>query len=281
MKKLLILVIIIVGLLVAGLFYLGTMLGSGIKTAINRYAPNITEADTRVDTVTVSPFSGDASILKFHVGNPEGFQGEKAMAFGEITVKVDTGSVFSDTIVVDNVEIHDPEFTLEGLLKNNLKTLLNNVQRNLGGDKPAEAEDAEATESKKVVIKRILVTGAKVDASALGANTSVTLDDILIENDSDEGITPRVAVGAILQSVLAEVMLQLPQKLQGLVENPGQLVEGIQQRGEAILSEATEQLDGVSEAAKSQVGRALETTNETVDEVNKKANEAIQGLFGE
>src|SRR5208283_4456703 len=97
-----------------------------------------------------------------------------AMQMSSIQVGVEIGSLLSDTIIVDQINIQEPELTLEGTLNgNNLGKILDNLKGANApspsdqGNRPAEA--AGEKKSKKFIVKDIVLAGAKlhVNVSAL------------------------------------------------------------------------------------------------------------------
>ena len=69
------------------------------------------------------------------VGNPEGYQTPSAIKLGDIALAVEPGSLLSDTLVVDEINIQAPEITFEGTLSgNNLSKILQNLEAATGAE---------------------------------------------------------------------------------------------------------------------------------------------------
>ena len=131
-------VILIVIALVVIFFSLNSIVKKGVETV----GPRLTKVEMRLGSAKLSPLSGNGRLSKLFVGNPEGYKTPSAIQVGDIKVGLEIGSVLSDTLVVDKVDIQAPEITFEGSLSgNNLSKILDNIEAATGGEKPAEKTD--------------------------------------------------------------------------------------------------------------------------------------------
>jgi hypothetical protein len=71
---------------IAGLFYLYSSLGSLIKAAVEKYGSEITQAKVRLNAAEVSATSGTGALRGLYVGNPQGFKTPSAFKLGEISL---------------------------------------------------------------------------------------------------------------------------------------------------------------------------------------------------
>ena len=163
----LVLVVLVVVALVAAFFSLNSLVKKGVET----YGPKITGVDVRLDAAEISPFSGSGRLMKFFVGNPPGYKTASAFEVADAKLGVKIGSVLSDTIVVNEINIQSPEITLEGTLDgNNLSKILDNLKA-YGGpkEKTTNAPAPAATGTpKKFIVKDIVLAGAKVHLNVSG-----------------------------------------------------------------------------------------------------------------
>src|SRR5689334_10844509 len=129
MKKLIVRILLgVVALGIIALVVVFFSLNSIVKKGVETVGPQITKVDVKLDAANISPFGGSGQLTKFVVGNPEGYKTPSAIQVGDVKVAVKVGSVFSDTIVVDSINIQAPEITLEGTLTgNNLSKILDNL----------------------------------------------------------------------------------------------------------------------------------------------------------
>lgn len=184
---------IVASLLVLFLF-LEFWLGAAVKTLINNTAPLVLKTDVHVERVTARVFSGVFHIRNLRIGPPETFEAN-LFEMPELTVRLRPSSLFSDTIVIDEVTVRDPILTYE------LKGLNSNFSALLA---PFEKEPAKNSPAKKVVIGHSLFTGAKCRlAIANGKGAVVPLPAIELSDigKKNGGVTAIEALFEILKSI--------------------------------------------------------------------------------
>ena len=176
-------VVIIIVLLVVGVSNLGPI----IKNAVNTHGPKMTKTEVRLGDVGISIFSAEAKLKDFYLGNPRGFKSPQAMNVGAIYVDVDEKSLAGDTIVIDKIEVVAPEITYEKIRgTDNFKTILNNVKRSVGTDKPAKkGPSGKEGEGRKIIIRNFIVRDGKINlvmAVLGGKSISASLPDIHLKD---------------------------------------------------------------------------------------------------
>lgn len=227
-------VVVVVAAVVAVFLFSGSIL----KSLIEDTGSKATLAKVTVDDISLSPMSGEGSLKGLIVGNPAGFKSPQAFKLGEISLKVDTGTVTSDVIVVKEVVIAEPEVTYElsDTGDDNIRTIQKNAQAFAGGGKsggapagkpaPSSEPAAKGEKEKKVVIENLYVRGGKVSVTATalaGKPLGTTLPDIHLTNigKSSGGATPaEVAdqvIGAIAKAAQSAVSKIGADQLKGLV----------------------------------------------------------------
>jgi hypothetical protein len=213
MKKILLsLVALIVVLVAASLGYLYFSLNSLVKKAVETVGPTITKTDVRLASASLSPFSGSGKLSGFLIGNPEGFKGPFALKLGSIAVSVDKQTLLKEPIVVNSVVINAPEVMLIGTLGGtNLQKLTKNIQSSGSSSKE---EKSAPSNSKKFVVKEVVISGAKLHlaASALDQKVSQTipLPDIHLQNigTAGKGVSARDVALQIINPLLNEALKQ-------------------------------------------------------------------------
>ncbi len=193
-------------LLVALVVFLFTGLGAAIKAIVEGVGSEVTKVDVKLASADVSLTSGEGELKGLVVGNPKGYKTPSAIELGRIKVKLDTGTVTSDTIVIKEVLIDGPHLTYElGEGGSNIGVIQSNVDAFTGGSGGGkETAPAKEEGGKKVIIERLLVTNGRVDVSAsflggktLGASLSkIELKDI---GKDSGGATP----GEVAQKLLS------------------------------------------------------------------------------
>ena len=113
MKKILIGVVVVVLLAVGGVVYFASNLDSIIKAAVEKFGSEATKTQVTLSSVDLTIKTGAASLNGFRMTNPAGFKTDQAMSFGTVSVKIDTGSLTSDVIVIKEVVIAAPDITYE------------------------------------------------------------------------------------------------------------------------------------------------------------------------
>jgi uncharacterized protein involved in outer membrane biogenesis len=235
--------IVIVGVLVvilavaAAFFFLGDIIKKGVETA----GPQLTKTETRLSKATLSPFTGGAEMNGLFVGNPQGFKSEAAIKVGDVKVKLDPKSVFSDVVVIESIHIEAPEITYEtGLAGSNIGKILDNVEAAGGGASSSEPPPPTTGSSKKFRVKDIQINGAKVTLSVPGLKPVVVpLENLRVQNIGTDGSGVNAAqlTREVLKPLLASVTKAATQANIG-----GQLKDA--------TKSATEQLDQTTKGLK-------------------------------
>ena len=169
------LAVVIIGVVVFGLSKIGPI----VQSAVNTYGPGITKTDVRLGDVNVSLFSAQAKLKDFYLGNPKGFKSPEAMKVGSILVDVAESSLTKETIVIERIEVLNPQLTYERTLKSdNFQAILNNVTKGSGkaGKSSGSKSADKSSGGKKIIIRDFQMKGAKVNlaASMLGQNKNVS-----------------------------------------------------------------------------------------------------------
>ena len=203
MKKFLLgAVALILLLLVGGVAYLYLSLNTLVKKAVETVGPAITRTDVTLASASLSPLSGIGKLSGFVVGNPKGYSAPYALRLGSISLSVDKETLLKDPIVVNSIVIRDPQLALIGTPGGtNLQEIMRNI-KSYGASKekpatpaasasPSSTSATEKSESKKFLVKSVVISGAKVDV-VLGAfgqsvNQALTLPEIRLQNLGSDG----------------------------------------------------------------------------------------------
>lgn len=249
-RSLIVLVVLIIVAVVAVGFFLDSIVKKGVETV----GPEIAKVDVKLNSVSLSLLSGSGTIKGLVVGNPAGYKSPQAISVGAASVSVSPGSVFSDKVVVRSIRVESPEITFEGgLTKNNLNTILDNVDAASGGGAESGGTKEEAATSKKLQVDDFLVTGAKVHVGA-GALT-LDLPDIHLSGlgTGPEGIT----AGDLTKRVLSDVV-------------NGALKEVAARGASAISKAAMDAGSKAEEEATKQATEGVEKVGKSIGDLFKK-----------
>ena len=147
-----------------------------VKNTVNTVGTKITGTQVNLDGFKFSPFSGEAEIKGLSIANPEGYKTSKLIDLGRIFVKVNVSSLFTDTIIVDEVSVNGIALSYEmpDFSTSNVMQIQQNIVQNTTSDKTSAAEEpkaevkeektAETTSSKNVIIKKVVVDGGSLSA---------------------------------------------------------------------------------------------------------------------
>lgn len=261
-KKILLILVLLAVAAVAAIYFLGSAaLNKGIKHGVETVGPQVTETPVTLADVNISVLSGKGTLKNLNVGNPDGFMSENIFALGQIDIEVDTGTVFSDKIIINKIHIRKPEISYEKKLGgSNVKTLLDSIERFTGpkSDKPVEdAPVADAGVKKQVVIKQLIIEDGLVFVGALGIGQQVILPRIEMNNIGEGGSNATIA--DVLDIVLSKVLASIGPA----IADAGELLKGA---GDDALKAAQES--------------ALNKVEEATGDAAEKAKEGLKGLFG-
>ncbi len=254
-KKIFLFLVLLALLAAAAVYFLGsTALNKGIKQGVETYGPKVTQTPVTLAEVNLSVFSGKGTLTGLNVGNPEGFKNENIFALGQIDVEVDTGTVFSDKIVINKIYIRQPEISYEKTLRtSNVKKLLENIEAFTGPAKDTPVDETPEAEGakKQVVIKQLIIEDGTIFVGAMGIGQTVPLPRIEM---NDLGENNNKSMAQIIDLVLTEVLKSI---------------------GPAIAS-GSDLLKGTADDA----AKALQETGvEKAGEAVNKATDSIKGLF--
>ena len=189
-----------------------------------------------------------------HVGNPEGYKSENIFALGQIDLKVNTRSVFSDKIIIDHIIIKRPAISYEKkLTTSNLKKLLENIEQFTGPSSEPEAETAEeekAGTKKQVIIKKLLIEDGTIYVGALGIGQTVPLPRIEMENIGEDG--NEMTMPEVIDLVLSKVLQSIGPAIASAGELGGAAVDVLKTQGLDKVGQAT---DLVGEGIKGLLGK--------------------------
>lgn len=256
MKTLLQIGVVLVVLFIIAVVVVTSNLDKMIKVGVETVGPEITGTSIKLESVDLSLLSGEGRLKGLVVGNPPGFQTERAFKLGDAKVKVDLKSALTDKLIIEEILIDGPEITYEaGASGNNLNKIQENVAAfakkagaSVGAEPKAEKKEPD---QKKVQINHFIMKNAQVNASATmfkGKALTVSLPDIHLKDIGKE------SEGTTMGKASAEVFAAINKSVMQAVTGSGKFLE----KG----------AEAVGEAAKGLGGNA------------GKAVEGLKGLFG-
>jgi len=256
MKKIIISIAVIGVVAVIALAVILTLsLGSIVKKGVETVGPQITRTEMKLDSASVSVFSGSGALKGFTLGNPEGYKTPSAIKFGEASVGVRPASVLSEKIHVTHVRVIAPEITFEGALgaKNNLSKILENVEAATSGGQaepvPGDKSKPEPAggAAKKLQVDDFLISGAKVSVSMTmlgGKSLTVPIPDIHFTNlgAGPEGITAGELTKKVLSQITKETLEAVQKAVSDLGKQATEAVTDVTKGAAGSLDKATKSI---------------------------------------
>ena len=273
MKKILIGIGILIVALIIILAVAVSNLGPIIKTAVNKYGPEITKTEVKLADVDVSLFTGEATLGDFLLGNPEGFDSPRAITVQKVHVNMDEKSILKDPIVIDKIEVLSPHINYEIKGKiDNFRALLNNIKESTGArEAPAEPQKPTPPEGKKpkknILIKEFSLKDGKVNLAMTqlkNQKVTATLPDLHLSNiGKNGGTTPAQAVQIIFNAIYKEIQSQ-------------QVREVLNEQ----LKELGKNFDNLKIDTQGQLDEALKQGQKELDSAADSVKDKVKGLFG-
>jgi uncharacterized protein involved in outer membrane biogenesis len=218
------LIVLLVVLSVALAFSLGSI----VKKGVERIGPEATKVDVRLKGAEVWLLGGRVQLSGFFLGNPAGYKLPAAMEVDSVSVRVKAGTVFSDKLVVDEINIKKPVITIEGGLKdNNLTRIEKNLDDYMDSGTPGPAANAApgtpspTNAERKLQVNELVISGAKLQINTTlsgGKTIVVPIPEIHLTGlgAGPEGITPVEVSQRVLKAILSESTKEMAKNLSNL-----------------------------------------------------------------
>lgn len=187
-----------------GALGLSFTMDSIIKSNIESTTSEMLDTSVEVNNVSVSILDGTGTIDGITIRNPEGFSDKPALKLQQISLTLDPYSLLSDTVVVKQVEIQNPQVFYEQKMSG---SNLDALSDNLGGG---------SSSSVNVVVDYLLVQDGRVTLSTeIGGEKSVeaSFDRFELEGVGRQGSntmdqTMRQVLEPILEKAAQEAVKQ-------------------------------------------------------------------------
>ena len=170
-------IIILISVLI---YFLVEFVGDGIiKRSLESNLSTTLGTDVKIQSLEVNYLGGGAEIEKLEIQN-KNFPG-KLLIIDEVFAKLNTSSIFSDKIEIDQIIIDGINinyfFTLNKSLKveDNVKSLKENISK---------GNNSSSSSSKEFIIKELDIKNVKISANSekLNINQQISLKDMSFEN---------------------------------------------------------------------------------------------------
>jgi uncharacterized protein involved in outer membrane biogenesis len=207
MKKIIVrLLIALVVLILLAAVAVHLFLDSAVKRAVETIGPELTKVTVKLGTVNLSLLSGSGSVKQLVIGNPEGYKTPFAIRVGTARLALQPTSVLSDKVVLQTINLQEPEISFEtDLFHNNLSKIQSNIEESTSGGKEPTA-NKEGKPPKRLEVDDFVISGGKihVNVSTLGKSAMVALPEIHLKDLGRDpaGITPAELSKRVLQAIV-------------------------------------------------------------------------------
>ncbi len=255
MKRVAIGLAIFTVILVVGSLALYSSLGAIITKVVNSEGPKIIQAKVTLEKTDINATSGKGSMHGLIIGNPKGFETESAFKMDKIEITIDPGSLTSDIVVINEINIQAPEVTYElGGGGSNIDAIQKNVDayvKKYSGASKSKENIAGGKGETKMVIDHVYVKGGKVNISATlmgGKSMTVDLSDIHLKDigKKEKGATSGELAEAIISAVNKAVHKAVnPLHLDNIGDAAGKVVTGAKNVVEGTAKGVTDSVKGL------------------------------------
>ncbi|MFA6185749.1 MAG: hypothetical protein WC770_00865 [Phycisphaerae bacterium] len=228
-------VVLLVVAALASLFFIDGIL----KVAIEKEGTKQLGVGVSVEKVHLNIFNGSIAIAGLKIKNPAGYQYENMLEVASISAKADTGSLFSDVVEVNQIDINDIAVVIEqkGTVSN-----LSEVLKNTKGDSEAKPTPAPAEKKGKNVhiasldIADIGVTAKLLPIPGKADSVKLKIAKLHLSDIGGKETSLGEATGKIFKAISAAIASQgagiIPADMVGSINDS---LAGIGKTGEEIL----------------------------------------------
>jgi hypothetical protein len=192
MKKTLIVLAIIIGIIAGGAWYMISNAGGFIKAQIEQQGSQYLGTTVSVFEVDLALTDGKLTINDLDVENPAGFSQEDAFSIQAMTL--DLGDITGEPYTVQLVSVDAPEvlYEVDASGNGNLLVLNDNIQANLPKSSEAPAETGD-TANPLVIVEDVRISNVRLKLNFEQLDTG----DLNIEKKAYEVTLPTFSAGSI------------------------------------------------------------------------------------
>ena len=269
------LLVVILLLLAVAAFFFGE---SALKTGVETGATKALDVGVSLDSISLKPFAGQAGIRNLVVDNPPGYQHDNLLALGAADVALDLGSLLSNTVTIDSINLDNTTVTLEQKgLTNNLKEILERVKKASPSEEPTTEQE---TPGKKLHVNTLDITNTTVNVKLLpvpGRADTLTLKLTPIHLE-DLGNDKPMNVADLSRQILLAITGGIAQQGAGIL--PADLVNGLESQLQAFGQIGQQALQAGQKAIEGAVQSATQSLEQTTEGLQKSGESLKKGLEG-
>lgn len=247
MKKLILRIAIALVLLLAlALLSISLFLDGAVKRAVESFGPKYTKVDVKLKSVSLRLLSGSGKLTGLFVGNPDGFKTTSAITMSNATLSINTGSVFSDKVVINFITVNAIEVTYEANLTDSMSSNLRKIQSNLAETTAGSSStQTNGKAAKKLQVDDFLIRGGRIHVgltTPVGSQTAtlplptIHLTDL---GAGPEGIAPTELANKILDAIEKETTKSVTSKLGSVKESATTVTKGLGKGSTNVFNKLT------------------------------------------
>lgn len=256
MKKGLIILLVLLGLIAGGIWYLLSGAGDLIKQQIEQQGSKYLGTAVTVFNVDLALAEGRLSINDIDVENPAGFS--QADAFSLESITLDLGDVTGEPYVVQTVNVNAPEilYEVDASGQGNLIVLKNTLMKNLPkSEAPAETSSAA---NPLVIVENVTVSKVRLKLNFENLNTAgIEIDKKVYEIElptfsagsigKPSGLPADQVGAAIANKMLDNIIAQAKQEAKNRIaeEAKRKAKEKLDKEKEKLKEKAADKLKGL------------------------------------
>ncbi len=288
---------LVIVLAVIAVFTLFSQLESIIRAAVEKVGSDVTGTEVTLGDVDISLQEGKGVFSGFRMTNPQGFRRNDAFRFDQISLTLDTDTVFpvlKDPVIIKEIIIDGPKITYE-LTKggSNFDKIQNNVDGyNADGQEQEQEKQESEGDTPNFIIQNLYFRNGDVAVSAseyFDQKLSAPLPDIHLQNIGSQsgGATPEEIVKATMDGLYGGITEAVQSvNLDGLVkgaeealEDAGKAIEGAAEDAGAVADDIATEAEKAATDAEKAASEAAEDAGKAIEGATEDAEKAIKGLF--
>jgi hypothetical protein len=243
-----------------------------VRAGVIRGGTYATDQATLLDAADLSLTAGTLDLSQLHIGNPTGYKEPKFLIMKTCNVSVDTGSILSNAIVVNQIDISGLEIFLEqNGAKSNLGELLDIMKKKspAASSAPASGQSsAPSSPGRQLKIAKLHMASTKVHLRGF-VNLDLDLGPIEMDDPTNpDGRPMKIAY------VMVKILLHIAQQI---VDNP--MLPADFKNGLKDVSKIVDGLKGdlLKDGGKG-LQNAVKDATKQLQDIGKDPGKSLQGL---
>ena len=257
----------------------GLFVNKAIKIAIEKAGTKALTVDVNLDRADLSALRGKISLHDLIVDNPQGYQHETLLELNQANIQVDTKSLLSDEVYIENIILDGIKIVFEqkGFSGNNLQDLIERLP---------EKQDNSEESGKTLHIKNLEITNTEVQVKLLpvpGKIDTIPLKLSTIQM-TDLGSDNKMDIVDLSRKILLAIIAGIAQQGTGII--PDDMLNSFMselQKFDALSGVLLDSGKKILEAG-TDIGKEAETIGENlrkgVEETGKGITESLKGILG-